>query len=81
LPGSPRAFDIKVFEPGTTRAKTAALFIPLFVHDLRGDDPIDSPAYHLDRPFEILMDNACDGGPWTLACRARLVLPPAAGLR
>jgi hypothetical protein len=70
------AFGLEVFEPGTTNAIMAALW----VHDLRSDESAANPTRHLDHPFELLMDNACHGGLWTAAYRARSALPLAAAL-
>jgi hypothetical protein len=70
------AFGLEVFEPATTNAIMAALW----VHDLRSDDTAASPGRRLDHPFELFMDNACHGGLWTAAYRARSALPLAAAL-
>jgi len=68
------AFGIEVFEPATTTAIMAALW----VHDLRADESAANPARPLAHPFELFMDNACHGGLWTSAYRARSALPMAA---
>jgi hypothetical protein len=70
------AFGLEVFEPGTTNAIMAALW----VHDLRSDESVANPMRGLNHPFELLMDNACHGGLWTAAYRARSALPLAAAL-
>ena len=70
------AFDIEVFEPATTNALMAALW----VHDLRADDSAANPRSALAHPHELFMDNACHGGLWTAAYRARSALPLAAAL-
>lgn len=70
------AFGLEVFEPATTNAIMAALW----VHDLRCDEAAANPARGLDHPFELFMDNACHGGLWTAAYRARSALPLAAAL-
>ena len=67
-------FGIEVFEPATTTAIMAALW----VHDLRADETAANPALPLVHPFELFMDNACHGGMWTSAYRARSALPMAA---
>ena len=70
------AFGLEVFEPATTNAIMAALW----VHDLRSSEAAADPARRLDHPFELFMDNACHGGLWTAAYRARSALPLAAVL-
>lgn len=70
------AFDIEVFEPATTNAIMAALW----VHDLRNYESAANPTRPLDHPFALFMDNACHGGLWTTAFRARSALPLAAAL-
>lgn len=70
------AFGLEVFEPATTNAIMSALW----VHDLRCDEAAANPARPLAHPFELLMDNACHGGLWTAAYRARSALPLAAVL-
>lgn len=70
------AFDIEVFEPATTNALMAALW----VHDLRADESAANPRRTLPHPHELFMDNACHGGLWTSAYRARSALPLAAAL-
>lgn len=70
------AFGVEAFEPATTNALMAALW----VHDLRCDDSAANPARALDHPFALFMDQACHGGLWPLAYRPRSVLPMAAVL-
>ena len=70
------AFGVEAFEPATTNALMAALW----VHDLRCDESAAHPARPLSHPFELFMDNACHGGLWPLAYRPRSVLPMAAVL-
>jgi hypothetical protein len=70
------AFGLEVFEPATTNALMSALW----VHDLRSDESSANPARRLEHPFELFMDNACHGGLWTAAYRARSALPLAAVL-
>jgi hypothetical protein len=67
-------FGIEVFDPATTTAIMAALW----VHDLRADESAANPERPLEHPFELFMDNACHGGLWTSAYRARSALPMAA---
>lgn len=70
------AFNVEVFEPETTNALMAALF----VHDLRTDRGSADPATELNHPFELFMDQACHGGLWTTSYRPRSSLPFAAVL-
>jgi hypothetical protein len=67
-------FGIEIFDPATTTAIMAALW----VHDLRADESAANPRRPLEHPFELFMDNACHGGLWTSAYRARSALPMAA---
>lgn len=69
-------FGIEVFEPETTNALMAALW----VHDLRFDGSAANPGTPLAHPFELFMDNACHGGLWTSAYLPRSALPFAAAL-
>jgi len=68
------AFDVEVFEPETTNAMMAALW----VHDLRSDIGASNPRARLDHPLDLVMDQACHGGLWATAYRPRSVLPVAA---
>jgi hypothetical protein len=70
------AFGIEVFEPATTNAIMAALW----VHDLRNDQAAASPATALAHPFELLMSQAAHGGLWRSAYLPRSALPFAAAL-
>lgn len=70
------SFGIDVFEPETTNALMAALW----VHDLRSADAAANPAVPLNHPLELFMDNACHGGLWRLAYLPRSALPIAAAL-
>lgn len=70
------AFGIEVFEPETTNALMAALW----VHDLRCDESPANPARTLEHPLELFMRQACHGGLWRSAYRPRSALPFAAAL-
>lgn len=70
------SFGIEVFEPETTNALMAALW----VHDLRCNDSAANPSVPLNHPLELFMDNACHGGLWRLAYLPRSALPIAAAL-
>lgn len=70
------SFGLEVFEPETTNALMAALW----VHDLRCDVSAANPARSLAHPFELFMDNACHGGLWPNAYLPRSALPMAAAL-
>lgn len=70
------AFQVEVFEPETTNALMAALW----VHDLRTDRGPSDPHVPLGHPLDLVMDQACHGGLWTTAFRPRSVLPMAAVL-
>ena len=63
-----KAFDIEVFEPATTNALMAAMW----VHDLRNPP---APAAH---PLQLLVDGANHGGLWRVPYLPRSVLPFAA---
>jgi hypothetical protein len=63
-----KAFDIEVFEPDTTNALMAAMW----VHDLRCPP---APAAH---PLQLLVDGANHGGLWRVPYLPRSVLPFAA---
>ncbi len=69
-------FGIEVFEPDTTNALMAALW----VHDLRAAESKANPAQPLAHPFELFMDQACHGGLWRSPYLARSALPFAAAL-
>ncbi len=70
------SFGLEVFEPETTNALMAALW----VHDLRSDESAANPARKLAHPYELFMDNACHGGLWPSAYLPRSALPMAAAL-
>jgi len=70
------SFGIEVFEPQTTNALMAALW----VHDLRTDRSPADPSVPLAHPFEHFMDQACHGGLWRCAYLPRSALPFAAAL-
>jgi hypothetical protein len=70
------AFGVEAFEPPTTNALMAALW----VHDLRCDAAAANPARTLGHPFELFSDAACHGGLWTGAYLPRSALPFAAAL-
>jgi len=67
-------FGIEVFEPETTNALMAALW----VHDLRCNDCAANPAYPLSHPLELLMEGANHGGLWQSGYLPRSALPLAA---
>jgi hypothetical protein len=69
-------FGIEVFEPETTNAVMAAMW----VHDLRCDDSAANPAVPLAHPFELFIDGAIHGGLWRGAYLPRSALPFAAAL-
>jgi hypothetical protein len=69
-----KAFDIEVFEPDTTHALMAALW----VHDLRNPLGSAHPAVPLAHPLQLLYDGANHGGLWRVPYRPRSVLPFAA---
>lgn len=70
------SFGIEIFEPQTTHALMAALW----VHDLRTDRGPADPRTPLVHPFEQLMEQACHGGLWRCAYLPRSALPFAAAL-
>lgn len=67
-------FDVEAFDPATTNAIMAALW----VHDLRNPDSIANPEKELDHPLELMMEGANHGGLWRVAYLARTALPFAA---
>jgi hypothetical protein len=71
-----RSFGVEAFEPATTNALMAALW----VHDLRCDEGAANPATPLAHPYELFMDDACHGGLWTCPYLPRSALPFAAAL-
>ncbi|PDW00394.1 hypothetical protein [Candidatus Viridilinea mediisalina] len=69
-----KRFGIEIFEPATTSALMAALW----VHDLRCNECAANPAVVLDNPLELLMEGANHGGLWRNAFLPRTALPIAA---
>lgn len=67
-------FDVEAFEPSTTNALMAALWI----HDLRNPDSVAQPTTPLKHPLELMMSGANHGGLWRVAYLARSALPFAA---
>ena len=67
-------FDVEAFEPETTNAIMAALW----VHDLCHPEALANPKNTLDHPLELMMDGANHGGLWNVAYLARTALPFAA---
>ena len=69
-------FRVQAFEPATTNALTAALW----VHDLRSDASAANPARPLAHPYQAFAEGACPGGLWTCAYRPRTAMPFAAAV-
>jgi hypothetical protein len=69
-----KAFDIEVFEPATTNALMAALW----VHDLRNPRGAAHPAVPLAHPLQLIVEGANHGGLWRVPYLPRSVLPFAA---
>ena len=67
-------FDVEAFEPSTTNAIMAALW----VHDLRNTASMANPEVKMDHPLELMMEGANHGGLWRVAYLARTALPFAA---
>lgn len=67
-------FDVEAFEPDTTNAIMAALW----VHDLCHADALANPNNALEHPLELIMDAANHGGLWHVGYLARTALPFAA---
>ncbi len=67
-------FGIEIFDPRTTSALMAALW----VHDLRCRDCAADPAYPLASPLELLTAGANHGGLWRCGFLPRTALPLAA---
>lgn len=67
-------FDVESFEPETTNAIMAALW----VHDLCYPEALANPNNTLDHPLELMMDGANHGGLWNVPYLARTALPFAA---
>ncbi len=69
-----KAFDIEVFEPATTNALMAALW----VHDLRNPQGTVQPSVALAHPLQLMVEGANHGGLWRVPYLPRSVLPFAA---
>jgi hypothetical protein len=69
-----KAFGIEVFEPETTNALMAAMW----VHDLRCPQAAAHPAVPLAHPLQLLAEGALHGGLWRVPYLPRSVLPFAA---
>ncbi|MFT4019905.1 MAG: hypothetical protein QM666_00135 [Acinetobacter sp.] len=67
-------FDVESFEPETTNAIMAAMWI----HDLRNPDALSNPKNDLEHPLQLIMDGANHGGMWNAAYLVRTALPFAA---
>lgn len=67
-------YEVEAFEPETTNALMAALW----VHDLRCQQSAANPDTKLANPLELIMENANHGGLWRAAYLPRTVLPIAA---
>lgn len=67
-------FDVEAFEPETTNAIMAALW----VYDLRSEQSVANPETVLEHPLELMMKGANHGGLWRVAYLARSALPFAA---
>ena len=71
-----KAFDIEVFDPDTTNALMAAMW----VHDLRNPAGSAQPQVALAHPLMLLTEGANHGGLWRSPYLPRSVLPFAAML-
>jgi hypothetical protein len=71
-----KSFGCEVFEPETTNALMAALW----VHDLRNPQSKAQPAVALPHPLAFISDQANHGGLWRVPYLPRSVLPLAAML-
>lgn len=69
-----KLFDVEAFEPQTTNALMAALWI----HDLRNPQSVAQPQVKLQHPLELMMKGANHGGLWHVAYLPRTALPFAA---
>lgn len=67
-------FDVEAFEPSTTNALMAALWI----YDLRHSESVANPDVQLNHPLELMMQGANHGGLWRVPYLARTALPFAA---
>lgn len=71
-----RAFGCEVFEPATTHAIMAAMW----VHDLRNPAAVARPEVPLAHPLDLICAAANHGGLWRVPYLPRSVLPMAAML-
>lgn len=69
-------FGVEVFEPSTTNALMAALW----VHDLRNPVAKAAPGVPLNHPLDLIADSACHGGLWRVRYLPRSALPFVAGI-
>lgn len=67
-------FGVEAFNPETTNALMAALWI----HDLRNPESIANPEREMNHPLELMMEGANHGGLWRVSYLARTALPFAA---
>lgn len=67
-------FGVEAFEPDTTNAIMAALWI----HDLYNPKALSNPKNSLEHPLQLIMDGANHGGLWRVNYLARTALPFAA---
>ncbi|MEB3754032.1 hypothetical protein [Acinetobacter sp. MD2(2019)] len=64
-------FDVEAFEPETTNAIMAAMWI----HDLRNPSSLAQAKNTPEHPLELLMEGANHGGMWNAAYLVRSALP------
>lgn len=69
-------FGVEVFQPETTTALMAALW----VHDLRTANETDHASAPSAHPMDLIAQGACHGGFWGVGYRPRTALPFVAGL-
>lgn len=69
-------FGVEVFQPETTTALMAALW----VHDLRTGNETDHASAPSAHPMDLIAQGACHGGFWGVGYRPRTALPFVAGL-
>lgn len=69
-------FGVEVFQPETTTALMAALW----VHDLRTGNETDHASAPSAHPLDLIAQGACHGGFWGVGYRPRTALPFVAGL-
>ncbi|KAA8733833.1 hypothetical protein F4V57_07220 [Acinetobacter qingfengensis] len=67
-------FGVEAFEPETTNAIMAALWI----YDLNSPESLANPTKKLSHPLQLIMQNANHGGLWYVPYLARTALPFAA---